>query len=408
LREPDNHVGHRQALADRMEKVNVTNLQASESLYRVLSGYHHKGYSFALWKLPESPSFYLAASEQVQQLAEVSLEESLPGFLFSPFNPSDAKIFLPADEFLIIDAGRITQSHGTTLDELLRQNETPAARRKVNHYSNPHVGVATYAFDYKQLVSKCREEIRGGNFEKIVPSRAKTVALPDSFDLLEAFNRLCQLYPLAMVSAFSSPLTGTWIGATPEMLVSATKDQHFHTVALAGTQPYEPGIDVRSVTWTQKDIEEQALVERYIISCFKKIRLREYEEHGPKTVIAGNVLHLKTDFEVDMTSTNFPQLGSVMLKLLHPTSAVCGMPLDASLAFLKLNEGYNRQYYSGYLGPVNVGQESHLYVNLRCMQLFANEATLYAGAGVLADSDPDKEWNETEMKMKTLEAIIRK
>ena len=77
----------------------------------------------------------------------------------------------------------------------------------------------------------------------------------------------------------------------------------------------------------QKDIEEQALVERYVISCFKKIRLREYDEHGPKTMIAGNVLHLKTEFEVDMVATNFPQLGSVMLNLLHPTSAVCGMPL---------------------------------------------------------------------------------
>ncbi|MEJ0056113.1 MAG: chorismate-binding protein [Bacteroidota bacterium] len=87
-----------------------------------------------------------------------------------------------------------------------------------------------------------------------------------------------------------------------------------------------------------------------------------------------------------MTATNFPQLGSIMLKLLHPTSAVCGMPMEASLEFLKQNEGYDREFYSGYLGPVNIDHETSLYVNLRCMKLFANEASLYAGAGVMADS----------------------
>ena len=107
-----------------------------------------------------------------------------------------------------------------------------------------------------------------------------------------------------------------------------------------------------------------------------------------------------------MLATNFPQLGSVMLKLLHPTSAVCGMPLENSLAFLKSHEGYNRQFYSGYLGPVNVKKESLIYVNLRCMQLFPDRVRLYAGAGVTADSVAETEWNETEMKMLTLQKII--
>jgi isochorismate synthase len=107
-----------------------------------------------------------------------------------------------------------------------------------------------------------------------------------------------------------------------------------------------------------------------------------------------------------MQATNFPQLGSVMLKLLHPTSAVCGMPLENSLAFLKKNEGYNREFYSGYLGPVNIKKESHIYVNLRCMQIFKDAVRLYAGAGVTTDSIAETEWTETEMKMATLQTII--
>ena len=146
----------------------------------------------------------------------------------------------------------------------------------------------------------------------------------------------------------------------------------------------------------------------YIISCFKKIRLREYEEHGPKTVVAGNILHLNTEFIVDMKATNFPQLGSVMLALLHPTSAVCGMPLDRAFQFLIEHEGYDREFYSGYLGPINFQNQTNLYVNLRCLQLLEKEAIVYAGAGITQDSDPEKEWEETELKMNTLLQVLRR
>src|SRR5690606_31913936 len=188
---------------------------------------------------------------------------------------------------------------------------------------------------------------------------------------------------------------------------SQVKDKKiFRTVALAGTQAWRPGVDPRKVSWTQKEIEEQALVERYIISCFKSVRLREYEEQGPRTVVAGNLMHLKSEFTVDMEATAFPLIGSVMLRLLHPTSAVCGMPLNASLEFLKRNEGYDREFYAGYLGPVNINNNIELFVNLRCMQVRGDEGILYAGAGVTADSDPEKEWLETEMKLNTLLNII--
>lgn len=192
------------------------------------------------------------------------------------------------------------------------------------------------------------------------------------------------------------------MGASPELLVSVEGGRTFRTVALAGTQPYQEGTSLKQVAWTQKEIEEQALVGRYIISCFKRIRLREYLEQGPKTVIAGNLIHLRSDFTVDLRETNFPQLGSVMLRLLHPTSAVCGMELGPAREFLNRHEGYDRSFYTGYLGPVNVADNTNIYVNLRCMQLHDGHALMYAGAGVTADSIPEREWEETEMKFNTL------
>jgi isochorismate synthase len=257
--------------------------------------------------------------------------------------------------------------------------------------------------DFHTLVAQSTAAIERGLFEKVVASRMKVVDLPETFDVALFFIRLTNLYPHALVSLVSSPSTGSWMGATPELLVSTDREMRFKTVALAGTKPLLAGTDIRNVAWTQKDIEEQALVSRYIINCFKKIRLREYEEHGPRTAAAGNVLHLKTEYEVDMQATNFPQLGSTMLRMLHPTSAVCGMPLAPAIDFLQKEEGYNRRFYAGFLGPVNVSGENHMYVNLRCMQLLPQQqASLYAGAGITRDSIPAKEWEETEFKMNTL------
>jgi isochorismate synthase len=117
-------------------------------------------------------------------------------------------------------------------------------------------------------------------------------------------------------------------------------------------------------------------------------------------------MHLKTEFTVNMNTTNFPQLGSVMLQLLHPTSAVCGMPLESSLEFLMQHEIYNRELYAGYLGPVNIHNNTHIFVNLRCMQWLGSKAIAYSGAGVTVDSTPQTEWDETEMKMNTLLNVI--
>ncbi len=358
-----------------------------------------QGHSFSLWKIPAKNEKFLAVSTTgVRLMDEISLEDSDAGFIFSPFLPDQKKVFFPADILYRIEDGSLMEGPTMNLDNAIDPTNT---------FSLYHLGAdkKNENPDFKNLVELSISEIEAGTFEKIVPSRYKDIPLNNSFELLSVFDQLCEKHPNALVSLVSSPATGTWMGATPELLVSVVQNK-FKTVALAGTLPYNPEINLKSVAWTQKEIEEQALVCRYIINCFKKIRLREYEEHGPKTTVAGNLMHLKTEYEVDMQATNFPQLGSVMLKLLHPTSAVCGMPLENSLAFLKKNEGYNREFYSGYLGPVNIKKESHIYVNLRCMQIFKDFVRLYAGAGVTVDSIAETEWTETEMKMVTLQTII--
>lgn len=373
-------------------------------------------YSVAVWRLPFASTHHVVLSRREMLLDMDTFFEELPcGFVFAPFDASRSRLFLKADLAFTFSNGALATvasadaSPGSdlmsaSLQWLADQSPDLAPALPSFHHATGPVPETSRQL-YLRLVEQSIGEIERGTFEKVVPSRAETVALDPAFDVVAAFFALCDQNPNALVSFVSSPAAGAWLGATPEILVSVENRRTFRTVALAGTQPYR-GQRLKDVAWTQKDIEEQALVERYIISCFKKIRLREYDEHGPRTVIAGNLLHLKSEFEVDMMETNFPQLGSVMLSLLHPTAAVCGAPLESSRYFLAMHEGYDRQYYAGYLGPVNFAGGTNIFVNLRCAQLTNSLAILYAGAGVTIDSVAADELAETDIKLQTLRSVL--
>ena len=395
-----------------LSAVSPLKYSEKELLAFLLSHASDKGQPAALWRLTDSRVTQLLISEKYTILdREEFLEELDPGFLFAPFKKSEDRLFLKADQMFAFENGSL-KLHATPTEErsvqwLKDQSPSFAGVKYSPHTVNLQVTSSDAGKEsFSGVIKRAVNEIEKGTFEKIVPSRTRTIQLPATFDVIDSFQKLCASYPQALISLVSIPGVGTWLGASPETLVCVQDKRIFKTVALAGTLPYEPGRSLKSVAWTQKEIEEQALVERYVISCFKKIRLREYEEHGPRTVIAGNLMHLKSEFTVDMQATNFPQIGTVMLNLLHPTSAVCGMPLESALEFLSRHETHDRGFYAGYLGPVNVYNNIELFVNLRCMQITGSGGILYAGAGVTIDSDPEKEWEETEMKFNTLLNVI--
>jgi isochorismate synthase len=378
------------------------------SVYAALA----KGLSIALWRAPYTHIQHMAIGEaQYLQLENTPLEDLPAGFLFGPYNRNKEKLLIKASVVWNSEAhdSQVPRPQALYSDRVARDffaafENSPSP---CPFYYRPAQRGLIEKDEFIHMVKTGIESIREGNMQKVVPSRQKWISLPESFDALRLFESLSEKYPRAFISLVSIPDAGTWVGATPELLLNISEGRWFETVSLAGTQPYRADIPLNKVAWTQKEIEEQALVSRYIINCFKKIRLREFDEEGPKTVVAANLIHLKTQFKVDMHATNFPQLGSVMLHLLHPTSAVCGMPIESAEEFLEKMEHSDRSYYSGYLGPVNFNDVTQLYVNLRCMQLQPKEAILYAGAGVTADSEPEDEWAETEMKCNTLLQVIQ-
>jgi isochorismate synthase len=371
----------------------------------------------AAWRSPGKNEIHLIICfTKIQALyTHPNLEELQPGFLISPYENENNMLqyFITADlHFVFGDMGlsSYTQDHklseksvGEFLKEVSENNIESIFRTADNSSQNSD---QHRKGNFESLVRLSVEKIRSGDFQKVVPSRKTEIDLPDGFNLSTKFMELCKLHPGAFVSLFSLSGKDIWIGASPELLISITAGRFFHTSAVAGTQSGKNIQNLSEVAWTQKEIEEQALVSRYIINNFKKIRLREFEEEGPKTVKAGGLLHLRTDYWVDLEAVNFPQLGSVMLKLLHPTSAVCGMPKESASTFLKDHEDFDREFYSGYLGPVNIRAETSIYVNLRCAKINESKAILYAGAGVTRDSNPEKEWHETKLKMSTIKEVL--
>jgi isochorismate synthase len=404
---------------------------------------HSLGFPAALWRLPAQRDKHLIVSfDEVLPRVSADFDELPAGFLVSPFdnlNPVSQEasqtartLFLRADiQAVFSETGQIVTMLGEstpddialdfmkkadlfreTLDRLPRFNDHPQA------ISTPPTPLADPEAEavYIRNATEAVEAIQRGEMRKVVISRTKRVQFADAPNAVALFDKLCEAYPNAFVSAVSIPERGQiWISATPERLVSVDANGLFRTASLAGTQSatHPDGTAKRpsQAMWSQKEIEEQALVSRYIIECFKRIRLREYSEEGPKTITAGNLMHLGTAFTVDTQAVRYPQLGTVMLKLLHPTSAVCGTPRDAAFAFIQQHETHDRELYSGFLGPVNIdaegkGPETGIFVHIRCMKLEGRLATLYAGAGLTEDSEPEREWLETEMKCQTLLKVM--
>jgi len=226
--------------------------------------------------------------------------------------------------------------------------------------------------------------------EKAVYSRVKAVSFP--LEKAKAlFHELERTYPNAFVYLVSSAVTGTWIGATPEVLIDVEENM-LKTVALAGTHAIND-----TSAWTAKEDEEHAFVVKAIEETLKRNACEIVEKDGPNVVAAGPVQHLKTDFTAKTGA--IPSWNIAMD--LHPTPAVCGTPRIAALDLIVSREMHDRFLYAGVIG-IHSEERSRLFVNLRCAQLEEQKAYLYVGGGYTIDSIPDLEWEETENKAKTL------
>src|SRR5690606_27769447 len=323
------------------------------------------------------------------------------GFVFAPFDSTKAAILIPLEH-----------SKGISCQnpQIIKNNKSHTKYQALDLDREQHL----------ELVQKGVDAIKAGLFQKVVLSRVEktehTITNP-----LEVFNALLHHYPSAFVYCWYHPQIGFWLGATPETLIHV-EGSRFKTMALAGTQKF---LGTDKVVWQHKEKEEQQFVTDFIVHSLKpfanKLAISEIE-----TIKAGNLLHLKTSISgtLNLKHTNFKQV----LLALHPTPAVCGLPKEASKRFILKHEPYQREFYTGFLGELNIQIKtnrntnrrnvennayasiknvSNLFVNLRCMQIMDKKVCIYVGGGITTDSDPEAEWQETVAKAEVMKKVLQ-
>jgi len=322
--------------------------------------------SFVCYSCPGDDSF-----EFVQgTISNISLDKlpTNPGFLISRFDNNNDAYFIA-----------IESRHTNPVFEYSSVSET----------SPINLEKADYIKICASYIEKCNTEL-----EKIILSRIRSFS--STVPANEIFHELRKAYPSAFVYLANSPAFGTWIGATPEVLLTRNQTK-FSTMALAGTLSAN-----KQTQWKQKEKQEQKLVSDFILNELGQLEI-ETVSIGPYTTRAGNVVHLCTRFEFETDVQR-----ELIIKSLHPTPAICGLPQGLSKRRVLASEPHDRELYSGFLGPINHREGDELYVNLRCLRSDKNQIHLYAGGGITKDSSPEKEWEETEMKVATILGVVEK
>jgi len=331
-----------------------------------------------------------------------------PGFVFAPFDTLSNPLFIAAEDAEVIEF-KYQGKPFEKVEHISPQEPMPAHDNQVQ--------VA-----HEKLVQRTIDHIKSSEIEKIVLARTEKTKVHDP-DPVPILKRLLDRYDEALVYLWYHPTTGIWMGATPETLLKAERNR-FTTMALAGTKLYEEG---KRSSWRKKEMEEQAIVTGYMEKQLQKLNeVKNLKVGKPYDMQAGNLLHLRTDLQGELDSS-----GSLLkvVTALHPTPAVCGMPKAEALQYILENEKMNREFYTGYLGEVQISEEtkrnsnrrnqenqqfaaisrvSHLFVNLRCMKLDQDVATIYVGGGITKASNAAEEWFETVNKAETIRRALVK
>tara|TARA_B110000037_G_C17116746_1_gene504082 strand:- start:2450 stop:3475 length:1026 start_codon:yes stop_codon:yes gene_type:complete len=328
--------------------------------------------SFAAYSLPNSSDVYLIVDEQKNTKA---------GFVIQEFDTAIQEFVIGKDVFLKNEEIQIQEV--THLKQgISRQNDS--AEIKIFNQK-----------EYQDYISLVIEKCNKGEFKKAVPARIISHNKPTNFDIGTYFLKLIKAYKNTFVNLYYHPACGLWIGATPELLVKEKIANTYETYSLAGTK-----LTSEKRNWTAKETEEQQIVTDYIVNRLKCNNCKQIELGEVKTIQAGTIEHLKTEIKFSTTENI-----ETIAKLLHPTPAVCGIPLKNSFDLIKEIEGNQRKNYTGFIG-LNSSKNQELYVNLRCMQVLENNFLVYVGAGVTKDSIPEKEWFETKNKSMTLLKMV--
>jgi salicylate biosynthesis isochorismate synthase/menaquinone-specific isochorismate synthase len=292
----------------------------------------------------------------------------------------------------------VARAAALRLDPLPLLDPAPVGRFRVDSVAPPE--------HYEGAVARAVEGIRAGALEKIVLAREVTVQAPSAHDAAAVFGVLRAGFESCYVFCAGRG-DAAFVAASPELLIR--RDGHrAQTVALAGStrRSADPAVDDHlgeQLLRSDKDREEQAIVVRRIARALRPYAVWVAAPDEPTLIKVANIQHLATPIRAQLTS---PLSAIELAGLLHPTPAVGGEPHAAAAPLIPALEGLDRGWYAGAVGWTDANDDGEFCVALRCALLRGTEARLYAGVGVVRDSDPAAELNETEIKLGALLPIL--
>lgn len=259
------------------------------------------------------------------------------------------------------------------------------------------------AGDYRGAVARALARIAAGEFKKIVLARAQDLVADRPLHPLRMLNALRQRFPDCYAFSFTRGGGPSFIGASPERLVRVSRGA-IETEALAGSirrgaTASEDGALAAALLRSEKDLREHAEVIDDIAARLRPLGLAPEFPLQPQLRRLANVQHLHTPVQAVMPE------GIRLLDVLaamHPTPAVGGSPRQAAVDRIRDLEGFPRGLYAGALGWLNARGGGEFFVGIRSALIDGRRARLYAGAGIVAGSQPEKEFAETELKFKAM------
>jgi salicylate biosynthesis isochorismate synthase len=283
-------------------------------------------------------------------------------------------------------------------DPLPLLDPDPAGRFHVESIAPPE--------HYEAAVARAVERIRAGDFEKIVLAREVAVHAPAPHDAAAVFGVLRAAFGSCFVFCAGRG-DAAFVAASPELLVRR-EGQRASTVALAGSirRSADPAVDDHlgeQLMRSDKDREEQRIVARRIARALRPHAVWVTAPDEPAIIKVANIQHLATPIRAQLTH---PRSAIELAGLLHPTPAVGGEPHTVATPQIPALEGIDRGWYAGPVGWTDANEDGEFCVALRCALLRGHEARLYAGVGVVRDSDPAAELAETEVKLGALLPIL--
>jgi menaquinone-specific isochorismate synthase len=260
----------------------------------------------------------------------------------------------------------------------------------------------TKGTEFKRSVRSALEKIQASHLSKIVLADALDVRSNNQFDLYKSLDNLRQIHPNCYIFSTSNGKGQNFIGASPERLISI-QNQQLITDALAGSAPRgktpaEDAANANRLLNSEKERHEHSLVIDFITQRLSQLGILP-QVLPPRLRQLSNIQHLWTPINAIVPANVHPLK---IVAQLHPTPAVAGAARDVACAEIRRYESFERGLYAAPLGWIDSQGNCEFIVGIRSALIDGDRARLYAGAGIVAGSDPDKEFAEVQLKLQAL------